>query len=884
MRRRSVKALASLVVAIAVLSGASYAYLRRSLPVIDGVVSVTGPSAPIDIVRDRDAIPHIFAATKSDALFGLGYVHAQDRLWQMELQRRIGHGRLAEIFGPAAVSQDRFLRTVGFGRAAAAAWNSTPDWARQQIDAYVAGVNAFVSTRRGSRLPPEFTLLGVQPEPWTGVDVIVWVKMMAWDLSANYSFELLRRDLVQLVGVERMRQLMPPYAADGPSILHARDIPVSSRRLSSKSEVGRVLLDPAVRLVRKDPPYTSAFDSWSAAFRAALSQGEPRVRDFLLGAATTEALGSNNWVVDGSLTATAKPLLANDPHLGTRLPSIWYLAHLSAGAFDVIGATLPGVPAVALGRNRFIAWGTTNVAADVEDLYRERIDATGRFAEYRGNQEPLTILSEIIKVKGAAPVQIEVRITRHGPLVSDAINANNAALVADPKPAPLDPLAFRWTALDPDDTTLAAFLKLNDARNWDDFTNALRYFVVPSQNFVYGDVDGHIGYYAPGRIPIRAGGDGSLPIEGWSGDTEWTGWIPFDQLPHLYDPPEHFIVTANNRPAPAGYPHLLGHEWPEPYRAQRITDLLSDAGRSVRLQPDGTRSGLTPDDFARIQADTLSQHAKTLLPVLLPLAHPTDPDGQRALAVLRDWNGDARGDLAAPAIFEAWFLKLVPALVGDDLGPRVTENYLGRFSFTTRFLVSTLGSQAVRLKADTTSANGTTTGVQLLPADPAARDSAWCDDVRTPGVRERCEEAVTAALNDAVADLTVRLGRDLTRWRWDEVHRAVFPHQLDSIAMLRPILSRSIPNGGDWSTVNVGTVSADRPYEQRSVASYREIIDLSPANDSRFIDAVGESGHPLSRHYDDFLQDWQKVRYRPMRMERKDVEAGAIGHLRLTPR
>ncbi len=860
MRRHSVKVLAFLVVTIAVLAVAGYAYLRRSLPVVDGVVSVTGLSSPVDIVRDKDAIPHIFAATKLDALFGLGYVHAQDRLWQMELQRRIGHGRLAEIFGPAAVSQDRFLRTVGFGRAAAAAWTSTPDWAKQQVEAYVAGVNAFVSTHHGSELPPEFTLLRFEPEPWSGIDVIAWVKMMAWDLSANYSVELLRHDLVQLVGVDRMRQLTPPGAPDALSILNRRDSDILSVPPGTDdADKPPAHSKAAFSIARPWGPPLGGPSSWSTALTASLAGGEPTVRDFLLGSATTEALGSNNWVVDGSLTASGKPLLANDPHLGTRLPSTWYLAHLSAGDFDVIGATLPGTPAVALGRNRFIAWGATNVAADVEDLYLERIDATGKFAEYRGAHEPLTIVSETIKVKGAAPIRIEVRATRHGPLVSDAINANNAALVTAPTPSPLEPLAFRWTALDADDTTLPSFLKLNEARNWSDFTAALRDLVVPSQNFVYGDVDGHIGYYAPGRIPIRAGGDGSLPIEGWSGDTEWIGWVPFDELPHVYDPPEHFIVTANNRPAPSGYPHQLGHEWPEPYRAQRITDLLRD------------RHDLTPDDFAGIQADTLSLHADVLLPILRARARPVTVADREALTILRQWDQDARGDLAAPAIFEAWFLKLASTIVGDDLGPRVTESYQGRYSFVTRFLVSTLGS--LRLKADSTSANST-----------AAGDSPWCDDVRTSGVRETCDEAVTAALHEAVVDLTTRLGRDMTRWRWDAVHRAVFPHQLDSVALLRPILSRSIPNGGDWSTVNVGTVDTDHPYEQRSVAGFREIIDLSPANESRFIDDLGESGHLLSRHYDDFLKDWQAVTYRRMLMQRKDIEAGAIGHLKLLPR
>ncbi|PYQ69847.1 MAG: penicillin amidase, partial [Acidobacteria bacterium] len=479
-----------------------------------------------EIIRDADAIPHIFGATKQDAFFGLGYAHAQDRLWQMEFQRRIGHGRLSEIFGPATIPQDRFLRTVGFGRAARAAWNATPDWAKQQVNAYVAGVNAFISTHHGSRLPPEFSLLRFEPEPWTGPDVVAWIKMMAWDLSANYSFELLRNDLVRAVGVDRMKQLMPMYAKHGLSIL------------SDGGDAGEAGQAGGAGGAGKAGQAGQAGEAFVAHQSYLSFLPIPPVQPFQP-FLPQDGLGSNNWVVDGTMTASGKPMLANDPHLGSRIPSTWYLAHVTAADFEIIGATLPGAPAVALGRNRRIAWGATNVAADVEDLYRERLDAGGRAAEFRGAMEPVTVIPETIAVKGADPVHIDVRVTRHGPLVSDALNANAAESKRTPKPPPMEPLAFRWTALDPDDSTLVSILKMNEARNWDDFTTALRDFVVPSQNWVYADVDGHIGYYAPGRIPIRRTGDGTLPADGWSGNAEWIGWVPFDQLPHLYDPPSH---------------------------------------------------------------------------------------------------------------------------------------------------------------------------------------------------------------------------------------------------------------------------------------------------------------------------------------------------------
>ena len=682
MRRLFAKTLSALLLLTAAGGGGGYLYLRQSLPVVNGDVMVDGISGPIDIIRDADNIPHIFASTKHDALYGLGYVHAQDRLWQMEFQRRVGHGRLSEIFGGVTVPQDRFLRTVGFGRAAHSAWSHLPDDTRRQIDAYVAGVNAFIATHRGRRLPPEFTLLRFEPAPFTGPDVLVWVKMMAWDLSANYSFELVRHDIAAKVGAERMAELLPPYPENGLNILGAPSVPSDAvRHLASRNTAAL------------GAPSSTAF----GALADSLSTGLPAVTSLLLGGARTEALGSNNWVVDGTLTASGSPLLANDPHLGTNVPSLWYLAHMSAGDFDVIGATLPGTPAVAIGRNRFIAWGETNVAADVEDFFLERIDPTGRFAEFRGVQEPLRIIPETITVKGAEPVHLEVRVSRHGPLLSDAINANNAASISTgPKPAPLEPMAFRWTALDEEDPTVDAFMRLNEARNWDHFTSALRDFVAPSQNFVYADVDGHIGYYAPGRIPVRAGGDGSRPAEGWTGGAEWTGWVPFEDLPHVFDPPEHFIVTANNRPTAAADTPTIALEYPEPYRAQRIIDLIRQAG-----------TALTPDDFRAIQADTFSLHGQTLSPLLVKHAHPVEPLDREALAVLARWDFDARGDSAAAAIFQAWFLRLAPALVGDELGPQVMNGYRGRFSYISRFVSAVL----------------------------SAGDSVWCDNRRHAAAR-----------------------------------------------------------------------------------------------------------------------------------------------------
>ena len=849
MRRLLPKILLGLVFLVGLVFLGGYAYLRRSLPQVDGSVKVAGISAPVDIFRDADSITHVYGATKLDAFYGLGYAHAQDRLWQMEFQRRVGMGRLSEVFGQATVSTDRFLRTLGTGRAARSAWDALPAESKTAIDAYVAGVNAFISTHHGSALPLEFTILRFEPEPWSGPDVLAWVKMMAWDLSKNYSLELLRHDLMALVGTQKSADLFPPYAADGLTILSDADIVRGPERAAlHKPDVGRpfqgrqrrgperaALQQPAVIPDVARPFQGRDQGSLSDAFASAAIPG------------FGSALGSNNWVVDGTMTASGKPLLANDPHLDAQIPSLWYLAHLSAPGYDVIGATLPGAPVVVIGRNTSVAWGETNVMADVQDLYREHIDATGRFAEFRGAQEPMRIVKETIVVKGEASIALDVRITRHGPLISDAINATNAAdRTRAPRPPPVDPIAFRWTALDAEDSTFTAMLHLNDAHNWTEFTAALRDFIVPQQNFVYADVDGHIGYYAPGHFPVRASGDGLSSVDGWTGEAEWTGWVPFDELPHAFDPPEHFIVTANNKIVPPSYPHAIGGEWSEPYRAQRIVDRLK------------AKSMLTPDDFASIQADTYSLHAKALLPVLLQRVHPIDAQDTQAVTMLRQWNFDARGDSAASAIFQAWYYELPGLILEDELGSSVVSDYRGndRSSYRSRFILNTL----------------------------ATKDSPWCDDVRTPE-KESCDDTASKALHSGIARLTKQLGSDMGTWRWDAVHHAVFAHStLDTIPVLGRWLRRTMPHGGDWSTIDVGPVYAPKPFDQHALPGYRQIVDLSPANDSRFLDAVGQSGHVLSPHYDDALPLWAAGKQRKMRMDRSTIEPSAIGHLTLTPR
>ncbi|HEX6288637.1 MAG TPA: penicillin acylase family protein [Herpetosiphonaceae bacterium] len=817
-----------LIVVLATGAG-GYFYVRRSLPQVHGVVKVPGLSAPVEIRRDRDAVPHIYAQSRQDALFGLGFVHAQDRLWQMEFYRRSGQGRLSEILGDSTITADRFTRATGMHRAAQSAWEDLPEDIKVDVSAYVAGINALIDG--GGTLPPEFIAMGHRPEPWTGADVMLWAKLLSWALGgAGIEDELFRSSLIDEVGPERAAQLIPDYAPDGLSILSPSGQPPHAAQQSWRESLAtRELSGEALR---------------SGNYEALIALDEQTRALLQLDDAQRYGVGSNNWVVSGAKSFTGKPLLANDPHLAATMPSRWYLAHLSGGDMDVIGATIPGLPAVVVGRNRTIAWGMSSNHVDSVDFFRERLDSTGTMAEFQGQMEPMTIITETIKVKGGADVQVPVRITRHGPLLSDAIVANRRPGSLESQLPPLEPLAMQWIGLMEGDKTVGAFLKLNRAQNWEAFQDALRDYDGPSQNFIYADTEGNIGFYLPGRLPTRMRDTASIPVEGWSGAYEWTGWVPFEELPHSYNPPEHFIVTANNRPFDRSYPYFLGRGWLIPYRAERIMELIT------------SKDTFSLDDFATMQGDTVSIMARQTLPELLKLATPKTEQERQAIALLRDWNYDMRGDSAAAAIFAAWIDPLPRTLVEDELGPRLGRRWRGGIeNYVGTFVASTLRE----------------------------RDNPWCDNAKTQP-REDCAAVVNEALSAAIQHLTQKMGNDLSTWRWDRVHSVVFGHQpFTATPVLESLLDRRIGHGGTWGTVNIGNPALEANFDQFQSASYRQLVDLSSTQNDRFIIAIGQSGNPLSPHYDDYLDDWHAVRYRSLRLDREVVDRDQQALLRLEP-
>ena len=785
-----------LAVLLLIVSG-GYVFVRRSFPKADGAIQVAGLKSKVEVYRDQHGIPHLYADNLEDLFFAQGYVHAQDRLWQMEFNRRIGNGTLSEVLGETTLSTDRFLRTIGLHRAAKADWAVLDDQTRLALESYAAGVNAFIESHE-DKLPLEFTILGFKPAPWTPLDTLVWGKVMAWDLSGNWETELLRAELLDRLGEEKVQDLLPPYPDEGPFI-----IPPEAK---SYAGLGAGILDEYAKV--------EAFFDWGG-----------------------EGIGSNNWVVDGTKTTTGTPLLANDPHLGLGLPSIWYEMGLHGGGFDLVGASFPGAPWVIIGHNQHIAWGMTNVGPDVQDLYIEKVNPSNPYQyETQGQWEDMEVVQEEIKVKGRdEPVVLKVRLTRHGPIINDVVESLKDSPQA---------LAFRWTALE-GGRLLQSVYMLNQARNWEDFRAALRHWVVPAQNFVYADVEGNIGYQTPGDIPIRANGQGLVPVPGWTGEYEWTGYIPFDELPSAYNPPTHFVVTANNKVVPDDYPYFISYEWSAPYRAQRIVHLLT------------AKDKLSVQDFCQIQADTYSVPGEKLVPYLLDL----EPQGmleEQAMEQLRAWDFRNEVDSPGAAIFQVYYLQLVENTFADELGEELFEDYLGRDEFHH-------------------------VALERLMEQP---NSPWFDDMSTSEGEGR-DEIARRSFEGAIAYLSDRFGGTPSQWTWGQLHTMTFVHNplgQSGIGPLEMLFNRGpFPARGSGCTVDAASFPYTEPFAMNNGVSYRQIIDLGDWGNSLFIHTTGQSGHPLHRHYADMTDPWQDVEYHPMHFDRASIEADREGMLILTP-
>jgi penicillin G amidase len=776
-----------LVLFLAGVCGWVYRRTRAALPQVDGTLTVAGLKAPVEVRRDARGVPHIRAQSLEDVFFAQGYVTAQDRLWQMDLNRRYAFGNLSEIFGEKGLHFDIEHRTLGFRQVAQRAVNEMEAASRAGLAAYTRGVNAFISTHR-DHLPVEFAILHYQMQPWQEADCVGVAMNMALDLSTSWPGDLMREHVKAKLSLELYANVFP-----------------------DKSPL--------------DHPVAEMVPGPSAPVRQSevLPTADPSPTDALLDAlgpddSSPPGLGSNNWVVSGAHTQSGKPLLSNDPHLAHSIPSVWYMVHLKAPGLDVSGVSFPGLPSVVLGHNARIAWGATNTGPDVQDLYIESFNLhdPSKYL-HEGKWESAEVRDEDIKIRGKNDYHLTVRVTRHGPVVSEDGDRD---------------LALCWTMLKPGAMQFP-FLAIDRAANWNDFTNALRSFAGPMQNFIYADVDGNIGYYAAGWVPVRKHGDGTVPMMGSTDDNDWAGYIPFEGLPHSYNPKGGIIATANGRIVPDGYPYYITSRWEAPYRTARIYQLLR-AG-----------SKLTPRDMLKIQMDIRPLDDVWLAKKLEEAAQqhpPRTADGRYAISLLQNWNGEAAADSGATLVCEHTRHTLLRRLLVPKLGEDLTGY---SWPMSTVFIQNVIDNNLVR----------------WLPQGDADFNATLISAL----------EAAVAGLPDAVKS------QSRSAWRWGYTIPLTFHHPLGDAS---PILGYFF-NVGPFP--QAGTSYTVKATSMRHGPSMRMDVDFSDFDNSLQNITVGESGEVLSPNYKDQVGAWLTGQSFPMLFTDQAVDQGAVHRLTLEP-
>ena len=759
------------------------------------VIKSLGDSVAISF--DESDIPHIKAKSSGDALFALGYLHATERSWQMEVNRRLASGRLSEILGKETLAIDRFVRTLGIKHAAEKQFDRYPVAAKRLLQAYADGVNAG-NAQLGWALPVEYFLTGSKPGHWSPTDSVAWMLMMALDLGGNWHQELQRLELSKFLTTKQVWEVMPPYKqgeqvsdVDFAKIYH--DIGVFNPNALVRDQKSKTL--PTTELAINEVP------------------------------GGKEGTGSNNWALNGRVTASGKPLLANDPHLGLSAPAIWYMAHLEAPGLNVIGATLPGIPAVILGRTDKFAWSFTNTGPDVQDLYIEQLDPKNP-ALYRGPEGPLSfkVRQEIIDIKGEPPLRFLVKETRHGPIISESYARAKRVINSD-----RFVLALRWTALDTENQSVAGLLDMNHAKDINTFKQALRKNYAPMQNVVMADIDGNISFQVAGVAPKRTlhqGLYGVAPALGWEKQYDWTSYIPFDQLPYSHNPESNWIATANQKILASNDPNPLTGDWELPTRYDRIVDLIK------------SKSNHDLASMKSMQADTVSLGATPLL-ALFKSAQSKHPLAQQALDLSKNFEGDMKVDSTSALIFNAWADQLTRKLF-DRLGYLFTENY---------------GVRNFR---------------QALILQLQNPNSPWCNDPQTERV-ESCADASNTALDKALEQLSTQFGSNPANWIWGNAHIAVSEHRpFSKVPLLGSFFNLTQPFPGDSFTINVGRLEllrSNNSFETKQAPSLRTLFDLSDLEQSLFIYQTGQSGWVQSKLYRNMSSIWAQNEYLPLQMK-----------------
>jgi penicillin amidase len=834
------------IVLLVVGAGGAYVYttLRRPLPQVDGKLNLPGLNAPVTVYRDAAGVPQIYASTPHDLFMAQGFVTAQDRWWQMEFNRHTGLGRISELVGAnaSALSNDKFIRTLGWNRAAAADLEAAPDSTKTVLSDYAAGVNAYLNGKSGPDLAIEYSVLALRGinipiENWQPLHSVAWAKVMAWSLGGNYDEELERADLYKRVDqatIDTYFRPNYPYQLR-PSILADSDLPKEWGVAPRTTQAPR----PLVRADFSDVQTALVGGIDPASFAPIIGRGE--------------GIGSNNWVLSGKLTESGKPLLNNDPHLGAQMPSIWVQVGLHCTTvsdqcpYDVMGYTFPGVPGVVIGHNARIAWGVTNVGPDTQDLYIIKADPNDDTKyEVDGKTETMQVIEEEIKVGGGKPSEkVRVRVTRFGPIITEV--SQSAKEFGKP-------LAFKWAATAEKYDLLGAFLGLNTAKNYDDFRKSLAKFGAPSQNFVYADVDGNIAYQTPGLIPIRAAGhDGKTPIDGSTTKYDWKGYIPYDYLPRAFNPERGYIVTANNAVVTPDYAarmavllgdqfgkdsdYSMGYDWDYGYRFNRIDAMIKEKPKH------------NVDSMKRIQGDNYNGSAAEIMPYLLKLDYGNSlPAGM--IDWLKGWDYQMGMESGQAAFYGAFWANLTRLTWSDNIGYAP-------------------GGTAIM------------TGYLGLLEQP---DNAIWDDVTTKDKKETRDDILKAAVNATIAELSKKLGNDYKAWKWGDLHKSIFvsnPLGQSGISVIENLVNGGpVSTSGTNNAVNATGWNVDNPtYVTRGHPSMRMIVDFGNFDGSQWIHSTGQSGHPLSEHYRDQIDKWRLLQYNPMWWSADKVKANAVNTL-----
>ncbi|WP_405820718.1 penicillin acylase family protein [Streptomyces sp. NBC_00838] len=895
-----------IVLVLALVAGVGYgAYwgvstVRASLPQTTGTIKMPGLDGQVEVKRDSYGIPQIYANTDRDLFRAQGYVQAQDRFWEMDVRRHMTAGRLSEMFGKGQVATDEFLRTLGWRRVAQQEYDTKlSEETKKNLQSYADGVNDYLEGRDGKDISVEYAALkftnDYKPAKWTPVDSVAWLKAMAWDLRSNMQDEIDRSLLTSRMDEKQIEELYPsyPYSRNQPIVTEGAVDPLTEQ-YDPKAEPGDATGDGA----------GTGTGTGTGTDPAGAAQGLESQLDALSGTLdeipallgpSGSGIGSNSWVVSGDYTTTGKPLLANDPHLAPQLPSVWYQMGLHCRSstkdcqYDVAGYTFAGTPGVIIGHNKDIAWGMTNLGADVTDLYLEKIN--GDTYQYGNEQKKFTTRQETIKVAGGKSETITVRSTERGPVVSD----RNGELRRVGDKAPVNNAApdrgdgygvsLQWTALQPGKSMDAVF-QLNKAKDFAQFRKAAEFFEVPSQNLIYADTKGTIGYQAPGRIPIRAEGDGSMPAPGWDPKYRWEGYIPFDELPYEENPKRGYIVTANQAVIDEDdYPYPLTEDWGYGARSQRINDLIKSKIK------DGGK--ISTDDMRTMQTDNRSEIATLLMPYLLKI-DVADPSVREAQKLLEGWDGTQEPDSAAAAYFNGVWRNVLKLAFGNKL-PK--EMRVKGECLTVRPADSTgpvddlaeLVQECGKRSPDSAQPDGGDRWFEITRKILKDEDNEWWQSprTRTEKATDTRDELLLRALADARWELTAKLGKDVSTWSWGRLHQLTLENQTlgtEGPGIVRTLLNRGPWNlGGGEAAVNATGWNAAGGYEVMWVPSMRMVVNVGDWDKSRWINLTGASGHAYSANYTDQTDKWAKGELLDWSFTSRAVEESTGDTLTLAP-